>query len=73
MLGATWQRCRVYFMRNALTYVPEGQREMVAAATRAAAAGPWSASMNIGVLGVSVAEVRNASVVFAECFVSPFY
>jgi transposase-like protein len=24
-LGATWQRCRVHWMRNALTYVPRGQ------------------------------------------------
>ncbi|MBB4860368.1 transposase-like protein [Novosphingobium chloroacetimidivorans] len=23
--GATWQRCRVHFMRNALAYVPKGQ------------------------------------------------
>jgi len=33
-LGATWQRCRVHFMRNALAYVPRKQHQMVAAAIR---------------------------------------
>lgn len=33
-IGATWQRCRVHAMRNALAYVPKGQHTMVAAATR---------------------------------------
>ena len=36
VLGATWQRCRVHFMRNAVAHVPKGQREMVAAAIRTA-------------------------------------
>ena len=36
VLSATVQRCRVHFMRNALAYVPKGQREMVAAAIRTA-------------------------------------
>ena len=36
VLGATWQRCRVHFMRNALAHVRKGQREMVAAAIRTA-------------------------------------
>lgn len=31
---ATWQRCRVHFMRNALAYVPKGQHQMVAAVIR---------------------------------------
>jgi len=35
-LGATWQRCRVHFMRNALAYVPRKQHQMVAAAIRTA-------------------------------------
>jgi transposase-like protein len=35
VLKATWQRCRVHFMRNALAYVPKGQHSMVAAAIRA--------------------------------------
>jgi putative transposase len=26
---ATWQRCRVHFMRNALAYAGKGQRQMV--------------------------------------------
>src|SRR4051812_12751437 len=34
--GATWQRCRVHWMRNALAYVPKGQQTMVAAALRQA-------------------------------------
>lgn len=36
VLGATGQRCRVHFMRNALAHVPKGQRQMVAAAIRTA-------------------------------------
>jgi len=36
VLNATWQRCRVHFMRNALSHVTKGQRLMVAAAIRTA-------------------------------------
>ena len=36
VLNATWQRCRVHFMRNALAHVAKGRREMVAAAIRTA-------------------------------------
>ncbi len=36
VLHATWQRCRVHFMRNALAHVTKGQRLMVAAAIRTA-------------------------------------
>jgi putative transposase len=36
VLGATWQRCRVHWMRNALAHVPKGQHSMVAAALRQA-------------------------------------
>jgi putative transposase len=36
VLGATWQRCRVHWMRGALAYVPKGQQTMVAAALRQA-------------------------------------
>ena len=32
--GASWQRCRVHWMRNALSYVPKGQQSMVSAALR---------------------------------------
>jgi putative transposase len=36
VLRATWQRCRVHWMRNALAHVPKGQHTMVAAAIRQA-------------------------------------
>ncbi len=38
--GASWQRCRVHFMRNALARVPKGQSEWVAAAIRTIFAQP---------------------------------
>jgi transposase-like protein len=34
VLGATWQRCRVHWTRNALADVPKGQHTMAAAALR---------------------------------------
>jgi putative transposase len=40
MAGASWQRCRVHFMRNVLARVPKGQAEMVAAAIRTIFAQP---------------------------------
>jgi transposase-like protein len=36
VLRAGWQRCRVHWMRNALSYVPKGQTTMVSAALRQA-------------------------------------
>jgi putative transposase len=36
VLGATWQRCRVHWMRSALAYVAKGQQSVVAAALRQA-------------------------------------
>jgi transposase-like protein len=36
VLSATWQRCRVHFMRNALAHVGTKERQMVAAAMRTA-------------------------------------
>ena len=36
VLGSTWQRCRVHWMRNAQAYVPKGQQNMVSAALRQA-------------------------------------
>ena len=36
VLGASWQRCRVHWMRNALAHVPKGQHTMVATAIRQA-------------------------------------
>ncbi|MBV8397173.1 MAG: transposase [Acetobacteraceae bacterium] len=36
VFGATWQRCRVHWMRNALSYVSKTQQSMVTAALRQA-------------------------------------
>ena len=36
VLGSSWQRCRVHWIRNALARVPKGQHTMVAAAIRQA-------------------------------------
>jgi len=36
IFSASWQRCRVHFMRNALAHAPKGQHSMVAAAIRTA-------------------------------------
>ncbi len=36
VMGATWQRCRVHWMRNALAYVPKGQQSIAAASLRQA-------------------------------------
>jgi putative transposase len=40
LLGASWQRCRVHFLRNVLARVPKGHAEMVAAAIRTIFAQP---------------------------------
>jgi putative transposase len=42
--GATWQRCRVHFMRNLLATVPKGAREAIAAVVRTIFAQPDYAS-----------------------------
>jgi putative transposase len=42
-VGASWQRCRVHFVRNALAQVPRGSNEMVAAAIRTIFAQPDAA------------------------------
>ena len=42
--GASWQRCRVHFMRNLLALVPHGAREAVAAVVRTIFAQPDHAS-----------------------------
>lgn len=34
LIGASWQRCRVHFMRNVLGVVPKGNQELVPAAIR---------------------------------------
>ncbi len=45
MLGASWQRCRVHFLRNVLAKVPKGSSEMVAAAIRTIFAQPDAAAV----------------------------
>ncbi len=40
LTGATWQRCRVHFMRNVLANIPEGSKAVVAAAIRTIFAQP---------------------------------
>jgi transposase-like protein len=44
LTGASWQRCRVHFVRNALALVPKSAAEMVAAAIRTVFAEPEPAS-----------------------------
>ena len=39
-LGASWQRCRVHFMRNVLAVVPKGSQDMVASIIRTIFAQP---------------------------------
>jgi putative transposase len=40
LVGATWQRCRVHFMRNLLSTVPKGAQDTVAAVVRTVFAAP---------------------------------
>jgi len=40
MIGSSWQRCRVHFLRNVLAQVPKASGEMVAAAIRTIFAQP---------------------------------
>jgi putative transposase len=40
LIGSSWQRCRVHFLRNVLAQVPKGSAEMVAAAIRTVFAQP---------------------------------
>ncbi len=42
--GASWQRCRVHFMRNALSLVPKATQQMVGATIRTVFAQPDSES-----------------------------
>ena len=44
--GASWQRCRVHFMRNVLAVVPRASQEMVASIIRTAFAQPDKAHVN---------------------------
>lgn len=45
-IGASWQRCRVHFMRNVLAKVPKASSEMVAAAIRTVFAQPDAAHVH---------------------------
>jgi putative transposase len=40
LVGASWQRCRVHFMRNALSLVPKATQQMVGATIRTVFAQP---------------------------------
>lgn len=40
LAGASWQRCRVHFMRNVLAHIPKGSKAVVAAAIRTIFAQP---------------------------------
>ena len=44
LVGASWQRCRVHFLRNALALVPKSAQQMVAATIRTVCAQPDAAS-----------------------------
>ncbi len=44
LVGASWQRCRVHFLRNALALVPKSAQQMVAATIRTVFAQPGAAS-----------------------------
>ncbi len=44
LIGASWQRCRVHFVRNAIALVPKGAQTMVAATIRTVFAQPDAAS-----------------------------
>ncbi len=40
LAGASWQRCRVHWLRNGLSYVPKGEQALVAATIRTVFAQP---------------------------------
>src|SRR5438093_7625989 len=52
-VGATWQRCRVHFMRNALATVPKVAQQMVAATLRTIFAQPDLATAQDAVARIS--------------------
>jgi putative transposase len=64
LLGSSWQRCRVHFLRNVLAQVPKGSSEMVAAAIRTIFAQPDAAHVHeqlgviAGMLGRQSAKVE---------------
>jgi transposase-like protein len=54
-LGASWQRCRVHFMRNVLARVPKGAQALVAATVRTIFAQPNRAAAETQLLQVGEA------------------
>ena len=53
LVGASWQRCRVHFMRNALSLVPKAAQQMVGATIRTVFAQPDAESAHQQWLRVS--------------------
>jgi putative transposase len=64
LIGSSWQRCRVHFLRNVLAQVPKGNAEMVAAAIRTIFAQPDAAHVRdqldviAGMLGRQLPKVE---------------
>ena len=58
LVGSTWQRCRVHFLRNLLAHVPAGDAEMVAAYVRTIFAAPDapSARTQLGTVADALAD-----------------
>src|SRR3712207_7339132 len=54
-LSATWQRCRVHWLRNALAHVPRGQHPIVAAALHQAFLDRKSTRLNSSHANISYA------------------
>lgn len=53
LAGATWQRCRVHFMRNLLAHIPHGDKDMVAAVVRTIFAQPDQTAARLQVAEVA--------------------
>jgi len=64
LIGASWQRCRVHYLRNVLAQVPKGSAEMVAAPIRTIFAQPDAAHVReqldtiAGMLGRQLPKVE---------------
>ena len=65
LAGASWQRCRVHFMRNVLARVSKGQAEMVAAAIRTIFAQPTADTVREAVGNVAATLERQFPAVAA--------
>jgi putative transposase len=69
LTGASWQRCRVHFMRNVLSKVPRGSQAEVSAAIRTIFAQPdrENAGMQLGRVAVSLmSRFSNVSALLEE-------